>query len=190
MANFFKRASSLQALVDGSYRVAVEAVDESSAANTGLVLTVKVQNVGTSKWWDADTGTWVVPVDSAPATEVDAVNLPGLYELVVDLTDEGECDLRVHVSVGTDTCTWVVNVRHSLNTLPVAGGAVADPVETLGDLLTLLRTVYSHNQIVSDALKQLIYLQEDGETPALAFDLKDASGSPSAREVFEMTREA
>lgn len=69
------------------------------------------------------------------------------------------------------------------------GGVVADPVQSWGDLFYALKVFLTHNRLIHDADKQEQFMQADGTTVAMSFDLKDAGDLPSVREVFKKTRD-
>ena len=188
MAQNIQRAAPDRNGVDDPYRLAVLVRDSLGAPTAAAVVLISVQDVNTSKWWDNATGTWVVAFGSVAAIEVDDTNLIGLYERLIDVEGLGETDLRCQATYDGVTLSWVVQVRHTLTTQVVANGEVATPVATLADLLQLLKAVYSHDQILDDATKQCIIMQEDGVTPAISFDMQDATGAASAREVFKLLR--
>tara|TARA_Y100001963_G_scaffold153008_1_gene238885 strand:+ start:94 stop:720 length:627 start_codon:yes stop_codon:yes gene_type:complete len=80
-----------------------------------------------------------------------------------------------------------VVVEYDLRDMPVADAAFAagDVVSKLSQLLSVLKLVHYNTQEVNDLNKRLVHYKNDGQTPGLSFNLKDAQGNLSAREVFK-----
>jgi len=174
------------------FKVAVFMADDTNAALTGETVTYAIRR-SDGKWWDAVDVAWENAKVNNATTEISAVDLQGVYEsdeLSHEDMDPGlaEANWYIEVTNGTVTETRVLSMRHDLLSAPVGDTVVADPVVTLTDLWRALKVVLTHNHRVDDSTKQLIHYQEDGTTPALTFDLKDAAGNASVREPFERQR--
>ncbi len=91
------------------------------------------------------------------------------------------------VNPPTVSARQVLRSTFSLSHHPVADTAfgVGDVVDTLGELLSVLKLVNYNNQEINDLSKRLIHYKNDGVTPGMEFNLKDAQGNLSAREVFK-----
>lgn len=181
----------------GTIYIAVMCRDDDGVPQPALVPTPAcvVYNLVSGKWWNNTALEWGdLPVDNE-MVELDAANLPGVYALTFDheamdpAMNERDYIFKVTSSaVGSPQDTIVISTRHTLETLKVLDGAVADPVETLAGLWRLLKIVFSHNSKLDDVQKREIFYREDGETSAMEFGLYDADGIPSTREPFERRR--
>jgi len=160
---------------------------------------VLVQRPSDGKCWDFGTSTWQLLPLSAALTEVDAVNMPGLYARSIDWSvlspvSGAEADFNVYVSVPTVPVDYavVLKLRQGLSTLTVADSVVptpaASPTLTMGELMTALMVFVRNNQFLDDIQKQQIFYKADGVTPAMTFDCKDAAGLFTIREVFKKER--
>jgi len=159
---------------------------------------LRIQRASDSLWWDFGTSSWEVWVNNLVLTELDAVNLPGLYSASLDWAAlspvpgaEGDFNVFVYVSAVADDA-GVLKLRQGLSTLAVNDGVVptpaASPNLTLAELLTALMVYVRNNQQINDAAKQHVFFSADGVTPAMAFDTLDAAGLATTREVFKKER--
>ena len=187
---------NLMRVRDTVMRFAIAARDGAGALDTGLACTCAVQRTSDSKWWNVAGGTWDVALVANPMTEVSAVDLPGLYELVLNYTTlfpagvNAEYTLRLIGSDGVVTAqdVQVVRVNHWLDSHIINDDAVTNPLADLGELLRVLRAFFGNDQMLDDADKKLILFADDGTTPLVEFDTTDAAGIASVREIFQMER--
>ena len=161
--------------------------------NSVAVPTIAIYDTAAAQWWNAGAVVWQGAKVANNMTQVDVANLVGAYSFALDLTTlpTAEADLFIEVTRAdtADTDVAQVLVRHSTLTAVIADdGDVANPVATMQDLMHMLRTLFAHVEVVDDAAKQQVHMRADGVTPAMTFDLVDAGGIPTVREVFRRTR--
>jgi len=166
------------------------------AATSGLPMIYSVLRRSDGKWWKSGTATWEVLFQTNALTPA-AADSPGLYLTSLDWTVleplGGEDDYYIQVvEDGEGDYEYAtLSTRNGLSSTPVADSVVPAPGAaswTLADLFTLIKVALSHNQEIDDATKTQIFYKADGVTPALEFDLKDATGAASVREVFQKVR--
>ena len=178
-------------LVGSTLRVVAFVKNNLGAPVDTSTLTYALFDLTTNRWWDATDEAWEVNrVENAMAL----LDPAGIYSADVDVVTANPATLAkewlVFVTCDNPALQSArgLSLRHSLMTQPVADAAIPADVSTLSDLLTLLRATFSHDQIVDDTTKRLIIYQADGVTPAIQFNLKDAAGTATTREPFQLIR--
>lgn len=168
---------------------------DAEAVDIGRTCTIAIYDPGGAVWWDEAGGAWGAAKVDNPMTEVNDADLPGLHRFDFNHGTAGSATVNpsYFVEVTSDeaaspTDIIVLEMRHSLLSQVISDAVVADPVNTLGELLLALKVVHTHNQVLDDTDKRLIFYREDGVATAMEFDLKDAAGAASVREPFEKER--
>lgn len=80
-----------------------------------------------------------------------------------------------------------IEVSYDISDVPVPDSAFAagDVVTKFDELLAVLKLTHFNNQEIDDLTKRLVHFKNDGVTSGLRYNLKDAQGNLSAREVFK-----
>lgn len=191
MAHTLKQVSiGGEQLLDRTWSAMVTYVSAAGAlvaAVGDVTLAIYDPTAAVNKWWNADTGLWVLArVDNVMVADA----LTGLYTLAVDpellIPTNVELDVLclVNAADAAESCE-VARFRHSLRSQPVVETTLAGPPTTLAELVALLAAYFGGDAVVDDEAKQLIIYQSDGVTPCATFDLTDAAGNPSTMEPFQ-----
>ena len=182
-----------------STRVEAFCLGDTGSPETGRTVTYALYHSGTGEWWDNVGLVWGVGKTANAMAQIGAVDLPGVYASEFDHhnLDPGDGESYYYLEVtntnsagnpAAPTDAKVLEFRHDLASLPVADGPVANPILTLSDLFQALMVYMTQNRVIDDNAKTLTFMQQDGVTPAMVFDLKDAGDAPSVREVFKTER--
>lgn len=170
------------------WRLTVATADETSGVlAAGEVLTVAIWDPTSELWWSALGPGWGALREEIPMTD-DTVD--GLHTLDLDpaALNVGESDLVFVVTSVTKAATGVLSWRYDMQGMPVTVDVVPGTPATFGQLAGMLAAWFGNDVKVDDQSKRLIVYLADGVTPALQFDLKDATGLPSAMEPFQRLR--
>lgn len=165
---------------------------------------ILIYSVGLNQYWNgaAYQAAPPIPADFVDLTEVEVqgsyfYNYTAPAGLVRGVPDtlliqasgyaDGDAALPFAERFPIIKATQAVAVEYDFKDIPVADAAFAagDIVDTMGELLSVLKLVHYNTQEVNDLNKRLIHYKNDGQTPGLSFSLKDAQGNLSAREVFK-----
>ena len=204
MANTIRLLTPIDQRPGSTFRIEALYRDDSGASQAGRTVTYALLNTASGQWWDAVGGLWsVAKIDNAMA-EVSAVDLPGVYFTSIDhaILDPAEVESNYLIEVISDSAgglpvaprdTEVVRMRYDLLTLKIGdadvAGTVAKPVRTLLQLWRAIKVAFTHNSTLDDATKKQIFYKEDGATIAMSFDVKDAAGMSSIREICRSERD-
>ena len=167
--------------------------------DAAMTIGISIYNIGLQQYWNGNAyqAAFVsVPmtqlVDGQGATRavftysgLTLAATPEKFFIRVDVRDAAGVAGNAQLS-DDPMAVQLVETSLSLTDMPVADAAFAagDDVTTLGQLLSVLKLVNYNNQRVDDLAKKLIHYKNDDVTPGLSFNLKDAQGNLSAREVF------
>lgn len=180
----------------GNFRVAVLCKDDTGAVNSGLSPIFLLYRFLDGKWWNETNEAWEGAVVVNSLTEVDAAQIPGVYSAAISMNNVTPnfslTDMVLYVQddavAPTSFSAGILHPVWGFLSAGVFDTEIANPVDTFPKLLTALRAFLTHNQEINDDNKQLVIYKENGEDPAIAFNLKDAAGLPSGREPFSKER--
>ena len=184
-----------QVNVGGVIRLVARATNDAGAPDPDRTVTYAIYAPATGLWWNATNVAWeAARVENAlPAV----VAFDGIYTVALIHADlspgENAGDWLVEVTsdaVGSPRACSAIFVRHTATSAPIVDNTVADPPDTVVEILRALRYFLVGERQVDDTSKRLIFYRDDGETVAMSFDLSDAAGQASVREVFHRVRVA
>ena len=164
------------------------------ALKAGEQPTVQIYSVGLNQFWNgAAYQAGVVQLNLVELVPGGAANYKYYSYVAPAGLVRGVPDTLLISATGTTPANSAVSghqavtVEYDFKDVPVADAAFAagDIVDTMGELLSVLKLVHYNVQEVNDLNKRLIHYKNDGQTPGLSFSLKDAQGNLSAREVFK-----
>lgn len=181
------------------FQLAAMCRDDAGAAQGGRTVTYALRNAD-GEWWDDDQQLWVADKTANPMSEPEAVDMVGVYTATLDHNqlspgrDEMEllCEV-LSTGAGNDpTDIVVLSIEHDLMTLPLDDDSYdTDPMDypaRLVDLWRSLKALFTQSNKIDDVTKTMVVYHEDGTSPAMTFDLEDATGQPSVREIFRRIR--
>lgn len=199
-----KIASSSEWRSGAAFRLEAMCRDDNGAAQTGRTVTYALQNNSGGQWWNAAGGVWAGAKVNNPMAQVDAVNLPGLYATALSHTAldpanlEGQYTLEVTNTNGggtpaAPTDLGTVRLRYDLWSMKISDAVIPDVIPKhivyLRHLFKALKVVLTHNRKLDDVTKEEKFFAEDGTTVVMSYDLEDAAGNSSVREVFQKKRD-
>ena len=171
-----------------SWRMTAVVSDNAGEPVGGAAVTVAIWNPSSNLWWSAADSVWSLVREDIALT---ASTTAGFHTLDLDpaMMVGGEVDLALVVASDmTSSVTDVLRWRYDLLHAPVTLGVIPPTITTVGQLLSVMALWNTCSVKVDDSAKQLVVYLADGVTPALVFDLKDATGLPSAMEPFQRVR--
>lgn len=180
--------------------------DDNTVAEIDLGVSGAIRRASDGRWWDQGLLQWIVLKAWTTLPQLDAVNLRGVYAVSFNHADlnpaKAEEDYYIEVqsdAVGAPsdpTDVAFVQARHDIKSLKLGDAEVVDPVipnpiVNLFDLLRALKALMAQDTQLDDVTKTMKIFDEAGKAGAnviLEFDVKDAAGLPSVREVMQRLR--
>jgi hypothetical protein len=147
-------------------------------------------------YWSGAVSAFVVGYNLNLMVQVNDTDALGVYEFThADINQNVAEQLLVLVYPRAgdydDTGRYYQSITLSLGVAdtPVLDTILGDAaITTLAQLLTVLKVTHANKQKIDDLTKKLLFYNDQGNAVALSFDLKDAAGNASAREVFAKER--